>query len=93
MGSLCEGGALFPPPFDLQSSAALADNEVDGTVAVELFQAVRSHTRRRFHLQITEVVEAPDGQITSREVVNTTLGKDSAVALLADTAADLDEMR
>lgn len=89
IGDLCEGSSRFPVPFDLRSSVALADNEVDGDVAEALFTASRGHVRRKFHIQVHEVIDEPDGP--RREVVDSVATKSTAIALLLDLISDLDE--
>lgn len=88
VGTLTEGALRFPAPFDLAASAALADNPLTGTTAERLFEAVRAHLSRRFHIQVHEVIgDAPEPW--RREVVDCVCDPAVAVALLLTVAAEL----
>ncbi len=84
IGALTEGAYRFPRPFDLATSAALADNDLSGPPAESMFGAVRARTPARYHIAVTEVAGAQ-----RRVVVDVVLDQQVAAALLGDVADQL----
>lgn len=86
IGSLTDGALLFPPPFDLASSAALARNATDGSDAVTQFPLNRTGTQYRI-LIVEEPVDGTTG-IEPRDIINCTVQDRHAAAALLGTLAE-----
>lgn len=86
--SLAEGELTFKPPFDLSSSAALADNIDTGVIAEKLFD-VTALRDMAFTVSIHEhSLRHPE--LPGREVIDTRV--DSARLLVALLEGFLDEI-
>lgn len=69
VSSLAEGELSFPPPFDLSSSVALADNIDVGVIAQRLFD-VTAQRQTGFTVMISAyAVDHPE--VPQREVIDT----------------------
>ena len=82
VGSLADGGVVFPAPFDLGTAAGLADNDADDTDAVDICTAVAAETAIRYHVQITQVVD--DRPDLRRQIIDTVTDPQYLRPLLAD---------
>ncbi len=82
IGPLAEGGVIFPAPFDLGTAVALADNDTDGSDAVDICDAVSAEVAVRYHVQITQVID--DRPDLRRQVIDTVTERQQLPALLAD---------
>lgn len=83
---LAEGALVFPPPFDLATSSALALNNDLGDLAEKLFE-VSALRDCGFHVQITALAPGTDTQPLRRDVVNTTVGSVRLLLALLDDVA------
>lgn len=87
MGSLAEGALIFPEPFDLLTSAALARNGARRREAEVLFAATRAGMVPHYRVSVTEELA---GSAETREVVNCVLTDRKVVAaMLMDLAEQL----
>lgn len=72
VADLAEGELTFPPPFDLSSSVALADNEDYGDLALKMFDASARLTYG-YHVAITAVGPVRTGNSPARTILDTTV--------------------
>lgn len=81
VGSLGTAG-LFRTPFNLETSATLAANGTAG---------IRQQSPRLVHIEVYEIVEGVPGQpCIRREILNLTVDRAVAAALLVETGVDLE---
>lgn len=81
--SLAQGNLMFPPPFDLASSAALAANDDLGEIAEKLYEVTAQRdTGYRVRIHAT----APG--VPDREVINCTVTSTPTLIALLDTLID-----
>lgn len=86
-GSIVRGALVFPPPFDLATSAALAVNDETGDIAERLFE-ITAQKHSKFRVLITEIADGVDDQ----EVINTTVtGQQLLITLLDEFINELAE--
>lgn len=86
VSSLADGELVFPPPFDLPSAAALADNLDLGEIAERLF-AVTAQRQMTYTVTITgrspQHPEMPD-----RVLVDTTVPSENLLIVTLETLLD-----
>lgn len=82
VSSLTGGDLGFPPPFDLSSSAALADNIDEGPIAQQLFD-VTAQRQVSYTVVITgRSLQHPE--MPEREVMNTTVPSERVLIALLE---------
>lgn len=79
ISDLADGNLMFPAPFDLASSAALAANVDSGEIAEKLF-AVTAQRDTGYRV----VIYATAPGVEDREVVNTTVTSTGLLLVLLD---------
>lgn len=78
---LADGNLVFPPPFDLRTSAALADNTDTGDAAEQLFTFCAPLVPVTYRVTIT-AVPAHHPETGEREIINTRVTTPAALKAL-----------
>lgn len=82
VASLADGGLVFPPPFDLSSSAALAANLDIGSIAEELFTTTAARDSQ-FSVRIGELI-GDQPELGQREILDTAVGSTTLLIALLE---------
>jgi hypothetical protein len=93
VAALAEGELAFPAPFDLATSAALADNtgKYGGEAAIALFHFLREYAHVRYQVVLEAVVDdpKPGAAPMRREIVNCEVPAAMVAGLLIDVIDQL----
>lgn len=85
VSDLADGALMFPPPFDLATSSALAVNTDSGDLAEKLYDAAPRTCQ--FEVKITELAQGAGFEPVRREVVNTVVFSTRLLLALLDSVA------